>query len=68
MRYHPSPGQLNGGKTDHRLVSAGAGAGAGAGLGSPEVGHRLVEAGELVSENLLHQLLVTVLKYGEIMK
>ena len=64
VRYHPSPGQLNGGKTDHRLQSAGAGAG----LGSPEVGHCLVEAGELVPEHLLHHLLVTVLKYGEIMK
>ena len=64
--YHSSPIKLNGGKTDHRLESAGAGAGAG--VGSPEVGHCLVEAGQLVSEHLLHQLLVTVLKYGEIMK
>jgi len=55
--------QLNGGKTDHRLRSAGAGAG----LGSPEVGHRLVEAGQLVPEHLLHQLLVTVLQYGKLL-
>ena len=62
VRYHPSLIQLYGGKTDHRLESAGAG------VGSPEVGHCLVEAGELVPEHLLHHLLVTVLKYKQMMK